>query len=328
MPPELAAIVPSAAELPLRVGDSHDTAFLSRLATEASVICSTVGPYARYGSELVSACAEPGTDYADLTGETQWIRRMIDRHHARAEETGARIVTCCGFDSIPSDIGTFMLQEHALASYGSPCTEVKLCVGKMRGSASGGTVASMLNIVDEVKKDRSVVRLLGHPSSPPRGAAGCAQQRLLEGFSGDSPPQGTIRARCRNGPGPTPADAAPVKDTIPPRAPVLGGAGPPRTPRKGPPLHIFAAAGAIRQCSLRYSYATLWASRPWPSWVWPVPATTAVFGDGGLHLLHDLVVMGGDLLADARVDLVFVEDGARHGPLDGAAARGGQGGAD
>ena len=110
---DLAKIDPRAAELPIRLGDSHDATALSKLAAEASVICSTVGPYARYGGPLVAACVEHGTDYCDLAGETQWIRRMIDAHHEEAQRTGARIVPCCGFDSIPSDVGTFMLQEHA-----------------------------------------------------------------------------------------------------------------------------------------------------------------------------------------------------------------------
>ncbi len=160
---DLARIDERAAKLPLRTGDSHDRSSLQKLAAEASVICTTVGPYARYGSELVAACVEHGTDYCDLTGETQWIRRMIDAYHQPAEHSGARIVHCCGFDSIPSDLGTLMLQEHAFEKYGAPCKEVKFFAGKSRGGASGGTIASMMNIVDEVKQDRRVLRVLGDP---------------------------------------------------------------------------------------------------------------------------------------------------------------------
>lgn len=160
---DLAKIDPRAAELPIRLGDSHDATALSKLAAEASVICSTVGPYARYGGPLVAACVEHGTDYCDLAGETQWIRRMIDAHHEEAQRTGARIVPCCGFDSIPSDVGTFMLQEHALAEHGAPCSEIKFFAGRSRGSASGGTIQSIFNLVDEAKRDRSVLSAIGNP---------------------------------------------------------------------------------------------------------------------------------------------------------------------
>ena len=83
-------------------------------------MCTTAGPYAKYGSDLVAACAEAGTHYCDLTGEVQWMRRMIDAHHARARATGARIVHTCGFDSIPSDLGTWALQQEFLARFGRP----------------------------------------------------------------------------------------------------------------------------------------------------------------------------------------------------------------
>ncbi|HMR07310.1 MAG TPA: saccharopine dehydrogenase NADP-binding domain-containing protein [Polyangiaceae bacterium] len=159
----LGRIRPSYAELPILIADSYDRASLDRVAADASVVCTTVGPYDKYGAELVAACVEHATDYCDLTGETQFIRRMIDAHHARAEETGARIVHCCGFDSIPSDLGSLMLQDHAFEKHGAPCSEIKFFAGKTRGGFSGGTVASMFNVVDEVKRDRSVLKVLGHP---------------------------------------------------------------------------------------------------------------------------------------------------------------------
>jgi short subunit dehydrogenase-like uncharacterized protein len=160
---DLARIQPKCAELALLVADSHDRDSLDAVAAQASVVCTTVGPYAKYGAELVAACVDKGTDYCDLTGETHFIRRVIDAHHSRAEETGARIVHCCGFDSIPSDLGTWMLQAHALEKHGAPCAQIKFFAGKSRGGFSGGTVASMFNIMDEVKRDRSVLKVLGHP---------------------------------------------------------------------------------------------------------------------------------------------------------------------
>ena len=90
--------------------DSHDLESLNKLAASTKVVLTTVGPYALYGNELVQACVDNGTDYGDLAGEVQWMRRIIDQHQAAAEASGARIVHSCGFDSIPSDIGVQFLQ--------------------------------------------------------------------------------------------------------------------------------------------------------------------------------------------------------------------------
>jgi len=170
----LEAIDPRARELPLVLGDGTDRASLDRLAVDASVVCSTVGPYALHGKELVAACVEAGTDYCDLTGEPQFVRAMIDAHHERAGATGARIVCCCGYDSIPSDLGTLMLQEHAQKKHGARCAEVKHFAGEAKGGISGGTAASMVSLMDEAARDPEVRRLLNDPYAldPGRGEAG------------------------------------------------------------------------------------------------------------------------------------------------------------
>jgi short subunit dehydrogenase-like uncharacterized protein len=154
-----------AGKLPLVVADAADGAALRRMCRDTRVVVSTVGPYALYGSPLVEACAETGTDYCDLTGEVQWIRRMIDAHEAAARKSGARIVHCCGFDSIPSDLGVWFLQQQARARYGRPCTEVKMRVKSARGGFSGGTVASLLNAVKEASADPALRRELANPYS-------------------------------------------------------------------------------------------------------------------------------------------------------------------
>jgi short subunit dehydrogenase-like uncharacterized protein len=136
-----------AGKLPLLVADAADEEALRRLCDDTRVVVSTVGPYALYGEPLVKVCAETGTDYCDLTGEVQWIRRMIDAYEKVAKRSGARIVHCCGFDSIPSDLGVHFLQREAKARFGEPCTEVRMRVKAMRGGFSGGTVASLLNVV-------------------------------------------------------------------------------------------------------------------------------------------------------------------------------------
>lgn len=149
--------------VPVIEADAHDAAALAALARRARVVCTTVGPYAKYGSELVAACADAGTHYCDLTGEVQWMRRMIDRHHARARATGARIVHTCGFDSIPSDLGTWALQQECIARFGRPARRVTALFGESSGGLSGGTVASMANIADEAGADPEVRRVLANP---------------------------------------------------------------------------------------------------------------------------------------------------------------------
>jgi short subunit dehydrogenase-like uncharacterized protein len=152
-----------AADLETIVADSNDANALASLAARTRVVLTTVGPYALYGSKLVAACVDAGTAYCDLAGEVQWIRRMIDKHHERAQETGARIVHCCGFDSIPMDVGVFFLQQEAQRRCGRYCTDIALFVKATKGAASGGTLASMINIIREAREDPEVVRILANP---------------------------------------------------------------------------------------------------------------------------------------------------------------------
>ncbi len=152
-----------AGQLPLVIADADDQALLDVMASRTRVVCTTVGPYALYGSKLVAACVAHGTHYCDLTGEVPWMRHIIDTHHERARETGARIVHTCGFDSIPSDLGVLFLQREMRRRHGATCAEVKFRVREARGGFSGGTVASMLNMFDEAERDPAVRALLDDP---------------------------------------------------------------------------------------------------------------------------------------------------------------------
>ena len=154
---------PEAYGLPLLVADAKEEKSLAAMCAQARVVVSTVGPYALYGEPLIKVCTELGTDYCDLTGEPQWIRRMLDRYEASAKASGARIVHCCGFDSIPSDLGVHFLQKHALQRFGRYCTHIKMRVRNLRGGVSGGTVASLMNAVKEAAEDPAVRRALLNP---------------------------------------------------------------------------------------------------------------------------------------------------------------------
>ena len=154
---------PEAESLPGIVADSFDEEKLAAMATNTRVVISTVGPYAKYGSPLVAACVAAGTHYCDLAGEAQWIRQMIDQHHDAAASSGARIVHCCGFDSVPMDIGVWFLQQEAKERHGAYCDSIAMFVKATRGGPSGGTIASVLNLIKEARADRNVARVLGDP---------------------------------------------------------------------------------------------------------------------------------------------------------------------
>jgi short subunit dehydrogenase-like uncharacterized protein len=151
------------AGLPLILADAADETALAAMCRQARAVISTVGPYALYGEPLVKVCAGTGTDYCDLAGEVHWIKRMLDRYEAAAKASGARIVHCCGFDSIPSDLGVFFLQQEARVRFGEACSAVSMRVKAMRGGASGGTIASMMNIAKEAAADPALRKQLANP---------------------------------------------------------------------------------------------------------------------------------------------------------------------
>ncbi len=151
--------------LTLLTADAADEAALKLLCDKSKVIISTVGPYALYGEPLVKVCSETGTDYCDLSGEVQWVKRMITKYEQLATQTGARIVHSCGFDSIPSDLGVYHLQQESIKQFGAPCTSIRMRVKAIRGAASGGTIASMVNITKEAAKSKALRKELSNPYS-------------------------------------------------------------------------------------------------------------------------------------------------------------------
>ncbi|MDX6586311.1 MAG: hypothetical protein QOI31_784 [Solirubrobacterales bacterium] len=157
---------------PLVVADSQDRDAVAAMAESARVVATTVGPYFKYGKALVEACAAAGTHYADLTGEVLFMRWAIDAADAEARASGAKIVHTCGFDSIPSDIGTLLLHEAAREGGHGELVETNFVVKAIKGAPSGGTIDTGRTTVDMVKKDKSIRRVLGDPYalSPDRQA--------------------------------------------------------------------------------------------------------------------------------------------------------------
>jgi short subunit dehydrogenase-like uncharacterized protein len=146
---------------PVVVADSSDAAQLREVAESTTAVATTVGPYLKYGMPMVQACAEAGTHYADLTGEVLFVRKAIDQWHAKAQETGAKVVNACGFDSIPSDIALLLLHEAA----GEPLDDATLVVKGFSGGFSGGTIESIRGIVDEAKRDKASRKVVFDPFS-------------------------------------------------------------------------------------------------------------------------------------------------------------------
>jgi short subunit dehydrogenase-like uncharacterized protein len=129
------------------VADAQDELALNSLAAQTRVVATTAGPFGLYGTKLVEACVRNGTHYCDITGETPWIRQQIDRHHARAAADGTRIVPGCGFDSIPSDFGAWLMSRHVRDALQSECTRVSAYF-RVGGGFNGGTVASFLHMIE------------------------------------------------------------------------------------------------------------------------------------------------------------------------------------
>jgi short subunit dehydrogenase-like uncharacterized protein len=160
-----------ARDWPILVADADDAEALARLTASTTVVATTVGPYLKYGLPLARACAETGTHYADLTGEVLFVRRVIDECDARATSTGARIVTACGYDSIPSDLGVHLLHRRAEADAAGGLLDTTL-VARAKGGLSGGTIDSSRTQVDAVMADRRLARVVFDPYalSPDRKA--------------------------------------------------------------------------------------------------------------------------------------------------------------
>ena len=145
------------------IANSDDAASLDAMTEQTQVIISTVGPYLKYGEPLIKSCVDNGTDYVDLTGEAIFIKDMMDKYQEAAKQSGARIVNSCGFDSIPSDLGVYFTQKQAEAKFDSACDVIHMRVKAAKGGLSGGTIASMATIFEEVGQDKSRRKQVANP---------------------------------------------------------------------------------------------------------------------------------------------------------------------
>jgi short subunit dehydrogenase-like uncharacterized protein len=129
------------------VADSQDQQAIDAIVSQTRVLLNTAGPFALYGNSLVDACVRLRTHYVDITGETPWVRTLIDSYHAQAATDGTRIIPCCGFDSVPSDLGTYLVVRYLQRELGVSCQQVNAYF-QMYGGLNGGTLASAFNLYD------------------------------------------------------------------------------------------------------------------------------------------------------------------------------------
>ena len=175
---EIRDLIGAPADTPLIVADPDDAASMKALAESTRVVLTTVGPYQLYGEPLLAACVAAGTDYADLCGEPVWMRQMIDKYHAAAQASGARIAFSSGFDSIPFDLGVYMLQREAIARFGKPAPRVKGRMRAFQGGVSGGTAASLGATLKAIAAEPSLMQYMVSPFG------------LTPGFTGPDQPRG------------------------------------------------------------------------------------------------------------------------------------------
>ena len=152
-----------ASEVDIIIANSDDVASLDAMTEQTQVIISTVGPYLKYGEPLIKSCVDNGTDYVDLTGEAIFIKDMMDKYQEAAKQSGARIINSCGFDSIPSDLGVYFTQKQAEAKFDSACDVIHMRVKAAKGGLSGGTIASMATIFEEVGQNKSRRKQVANP---------------------------------------------------------------------------------------------------------------------------------------------------------------------
>lgn len=154
---------PAARDWPILVADAGEPATLDAMVARTRVVITTVGPYTRYGMPLVAACAAAGTDYVDLTGEAMFVRESIDTYHKQAADNRARIVHACGFDSIPSDMSVYALYRAAGDDDAGELLNTDFIVRGFSGGLSGGTAASMTEVLQTASNDADARRQLFDP---------------------------------------------------------------------------------------------------------------------------------------------------------------------
>ena len=134
------------------LGSTDDFESLKAMTKKTTVLCNCVGPYLANGFNIIEACLSEGAHYTDLCGEVPWIRQVVQKYHERAKEKELKIVPSCGFDSIPSDLGVFLLQKESEKRGLKAFQDIILYVERSKGTLSGGTAAAMVGNFEFAQK--------------------------------------------------------------------------------------------------------------------------------------------------------------------------------
>lgn len=141
-------------EVAVIIAEATNSEDIEALVSQTKVVLSTAGPYDLYGSELVKHCAKQGVHYVDITGEAPWVNQMIKEHGTTAKQTGARIISFCGFDSIPADLGVWKLQQFFRQKWQKEVSTAEGYYVLSGGGLNGGTLLSALNMMEKGQTDQ------------------------------------------------------------------------------------------------------------------------------------------------------------------------------
>lgn len=169
-----------AGDVELIAADSNDPASLDAMVARTRAVMSAAGPFMAFGTPVVAACARSGTDYLDVNGEICWTNEIIGAYDAQAKASGARMLPCCGFDSVPTDLAIWLLQREAQQIYGHPLAHVKGRVMDVSGSFSGGTAETVRQLIAAAGDDPFFLAMLGDPFALTPGFQGPDQPSPFE----------------------------------------------------------------------------------------------------------------------------------------------------
>lgn len=177
--------IASLQSVPMIIANSNDYQSVKAMVEQTKLVVSCTGPFLLYGSSVVKACAETGTDYVDVTGEVFWYGEMLAAHGERAKKSGARIIPCCGFDSVPSDLGVWVLQNLTMKHRGIAASRVKMRVQSLRGGLLGGSYATMEALRKRAQKEKRVTTFMLNPFALAEGFDGPSQPMAMEAVYDD-----------------------------------------------------------------------------------------------------------------------------------------------
>lgn len=144
-------------QVDILIADAMNAVDIDILVQQTEVFLTTAGPYAIYGNHIIASCAESGVHYVDITGEAPWLRDMLDKYGEIAQDSGAKIIPFCGFDSIPADLGIWVLQKFMRETFQTELSKADAYYN-LKGGLNGGTLLSALNMLEKGEAKR-----LGNP---------------------------------------------------------------------------------------------------------------------------------------------------------------------